>query len=143
MAKLDLIPNLEIMLIQGAMFGVAAALVKTQFVAPYLKLRDRRTLLTEGSKQSATELLKECDTKVAQIQDRIKEAMEAAQRNKAQRKDSALADQARLITDAEKFARNKINQVESEIKIALEGELKRAPALVSKLTAELYTIAIN
>jgi F0F1-type ATP synthase membrane subunit b/b' len=143
MAKLDLIPDLQIMLIQGALFGVAVALVKTQFISPYLKLRDKRTLLTEGNKHSAEEILLQCEKKALQIQTRIREAISQAQEAKIQKKDAATQKQKAIIAEAEAAAKIELRKIETEIQIELTRELQRQPAVVAKLTNELYTIAIS
>jgi F0F1-type ATP synthase membrane subunit b/b' len=143
MAKLDLIPDVQVMIMQGALFGIAAALVKTQFINPYLKLRDKRTSLTEGNKQAADSILLQCDQKVTQIQARIKDALTKAQDNKLKKKDAATQQQKAIVSAAETSAKAEVRKVESEVKNELERELQRQPAVVAKLTNELYTIAIS
>ena len=143
MAKLDLIPDWQVMIIQGTLFGVAAAMVKTQFVNPYLKLRDKRTSLTVGNKQAADDLLLQCEQKAAIILARIKSAFEQAQAAKVTKKDEATSQQKAIVSAAEAEAKAAISKLAAEIREELARELDRRPAVVAKLTNELYGIAIS
>lgn len=143
MAKFELLPNLTVMGIQGAIFGVSYFIVKSKFVEPYLRLKDKRLALTSGSKDSAKNLFDECESKSREITTKINKVIEDSKLYRAQQKESAVAKQQEIVNVASKEARSTIEKMSSDISTMLEEEKAKIPSIVQALNDDLYKTILN
>lgn len=143
MAKFELIPDLTIMGIQGAIFGAAYFVVKTQFVAPYLKLKDKRLSLTEGNEGSARALVVECNEKTEVIEAKVAKTIEETKIFREAEKTKATESRDEIISKASKEAREEVERLSAHLAKMLQEEKAKIPEVVKKLNDELYNMAIN
>ncbi|MEZ4742871.1 MAG: hypothetical protein R3B45_10565 [Bdellovibrionota bacterium] len=143
MANLDLIPDPQTLVIQGALFGAAAVIVKNKFVKPYLALREKKDGLTSGSKANAEATLKACDEKTKQIETKLVQAFTKAQTIRSEAKQSAQEEQRAIVNAAEAEAKAKVDSISAEILSQYKKELEKLPETVKKLTDEFYNLSVN
>lgn len=143
MAKLDLIPDVSIMLIQGAVFASALYVVKKNFVEPYLKLKDKRDSATTGQQSEAHKSIIECEEKTLIIEEKIKAALLEAKNIKQNIRETALKNQKSIVDQASKEAKEETAKISQKIKEELKTEKAKLSSVITDISNELYSKAIN
>ena len=142
MATLNLIPNPPVLAVQAVIFFINYLIVKKLFVAPFLKVKDRRDKLTSGNKGEATRMLAEAETLSLKINERLQATFDAAKVDREKIREAAVSKRNVLLESAEKDSRTQIEAVEVQIQRDLAQERAKIPGVVAQLTDDVYRIAL-
>ena len=142
MATLNLVPDPGVLVVQGGIFLVAMGVVKTLFVGPYLKVRERREAATVGSKDEAIKALAEADAISRMIEDRLAAAASEAKAARERVRDAATAKRDQLLAAATAEANAAVAAVERQIQQDVAAERTKVPGVVAQLTDEVYKLAL-
>lgn len=138
MATLELVPKIPVLLVQAGVFLANIVIVKQLFVAPFLKLKDRRDALTVGNQDVAVKILAECETLTKEISTKLDAAYTDAAVTRESIRATALGKKTEVIKSAEAEGRSYVDSIEKEIKREVEIEKQKIPAIVNSLTQEFY-----
>lgn len=142
MASLNLVPNPPVLAVQAVVFLTGLVVVKKLFVEPYLTLRDKREVLTVGSKDEAQKLLQETDRISQEITAKLNVAISDAKQAREKIRDAALTKRNAALGAAEGESKKLVQEVENQIKQDLAAEKAKVPAIVKNLTEEVYKLAL-
>ncbi len=141
MASLDLRPDLNLMLVQAAVFATNLYVVNRFFVAPYLRLKDARAKETDGVKEKALRFEKEASSLERDINQRLKETLLEAAEIRAKIKEKAEQEHTSVILQARKASEIEVEkvfaQVEENLKLSRAQLAKEAAGLVSFVCSSL------
>lgn len=138
MATLELVPKIPVLLVQAGIFLANIVIVKQLFVAPFLKLKDRRDALTIGNQDVAVKILAECEALTKEIAAKLDAAYTNASITRESIRAASLVKKTEVIKGAEAEARAFVDSIETEIKREIESEKQKIPAIVNSLTQEFY-----
>jgi F0F1-type ATP synthase membrane subunit b/b' len=143
MASLEIIPNLDVLVVQGCIFAANLVVVKKLLVEPYIAVRDRREKLTIGSKDEASSALADAEGVSKAIGQRLESASTDAKKARDALRETALQRRQALLTEAEGLAKKHIEAIEADIKAELQRERSKIPSTVASLTDEVYKVALS
>lgn len=138
MATLELVPKIPVLIVQTGVFLANIVVVKQLFVAPFLKMKDRRDALTIGNQEVAVKILAECETLTKDISSKLDVAYTEAAAARENIRATALVKKTGIIKAAEAEARSYIESIEKEINQEVANEKQKIPAIVNSLTQEFY-----
>ena len=134
MASLELRPDLNLMLVQAAVFATNLYVVKHFLVAPYLRLKEAREKETVGTGLLAKRLQEEGDLLEQRIDDRIKEVLSQASEVRARVRQEAEKEFERVVKKAREESEADVASALAQVRQSLDKERasisKQAPALI-------------
>ena len=134
MASLELRPDLNLMLVQAAVFATNLYVVKHFLVAPYLRLKEAREKETVGTGLLAKRLQEEGDLLEQRIDDRIKEVLSQASEVRARVRQEAEKEFERVVKKAREESEADVASALAQVRQSLDKERasisKQAQALI-------------
>ena len=143
MASLELVPHPSVLAVQVGVFLANLVVVKKLWVEPYLLVKERRQKLTVGSKDEATRLLAEAEKVAEEINSKLLTAASEAKASREGVREAALQRRTQILAAADAEAKAYVGTVERQVKEELMRERGKVPAVVHKLTDEVYTLALS
>lgn len=143
MAQLHLIPDPTVLAVQAGIFLVGIAVVKKLMLEPYLSVRSRREALTTGSQADAKKALAEALLVTEKITGQINEASAQARAEKEVIREKAINTRNDILGAANAEAKAIIERVVERIQGEVAEETQKIPANVSRLTDEVYGLAVQ
>ena len=138
MAKLDLQPDLSLIVVQSGLFLINLYIVNFFFVKPFLLLKRKRDEVTRDRLREAEAKAKERELLLKKIEGQLGEALLAGTKRKEEIVKQALAEQKDIIAKAREAASLHVKQIKEEIEKKLQKECNRVPSLVSGLAGDIY-----
>jgi len=143
MASFELFPDPAVLVVETGIFLVNVAIIKKLMLDPYLQLKDKREAATIGSKEGASAVLNKCES----IASTISATLTAAAEETVVIKDAIITDAASqrdaLLKTAEGEAKATIDAIQTAIQKQLSEERSKIDSVVSQLTEEVYSLAVN
>lgn len=125
MASLDLNPDINLMLVQAAVFASNLYVVNRFLVKPYLKLQEARSKETQGVKSMAREFEKESSSLERDINNKLKDVLEEASQIRANIQRKAEQDYNDLVAKARKVSEEEVAKVLSQIQTSVSEARKQ------------------
>lgn len=143
MAAINLIPNIEVIVGQGVVFGATIYVVNKLIVKPYSELRAKRDSLTTGSQDDAKAMFKEVESKALEIKEKRAQALKSASDVRAQAKEKATASANEIIAEAKQKAGKEVEASKSAIRSNLKEELSKVNQIANNISSEIFRAAVN
>lgn len=138
MADLNLVPNPTVIAVQAGIFFTSLFVVKKLFLDPYTRLRERRLNATVGGKDAALNILKQNETDRQTINAQIASAIDRSRQVLADAKQKATDERQRLVSAAERDAKETLETIHRQLKDELSGERAKVPSTVKDLSGALF-----
>jgi len=143
MASLQLMPNVNVIAAEAAIFWTTCVVTKKLMLDPYLKLRSMRQAQTTGSQEYATRILAENDQAIDTIASKLSDSQNFISGMKKDIKSVAQAKRDEIVSAAEKDARDTITKMRDEVEKQLKEERAKLPNVISSLTDSVYSASIS
>lgn len=143
MASLDLRPDLNLVLVQTAVFVSNLYVVKRFFVSPFLKLKEARLKETEGVKEKALLFQKEANALDSAINKKLKEALSEAQELRSSIEELAEEEQKKTLLLAKEKSEEEVNKVLAQVRDNLQAGRKQLAEESSRLVPKVCSLLLG
>ena len=143
MASLDLRPDLNLVLVQTAVFVSNLYVVKRFFVSPFLKLKEARLKETEGVKEKALLFQKEANALDSAISKKLKEALSEAQELRSSIEELAEEEQKKTLLLAKEKSEEEVNKVLAQVRDNLQAGRKQLAEESSRLVPKVCSLLLG